>query len=51
MGAFLNVRINAGGVEDKTWIDGVLKRGLEIQNRAIELEREILAIVDKKMER
>lgn len=49
MGAFLNVKINAGDVEDKTWIDDLLARGGEIQQKAITKEAEILEIVGGKL--
>ncbi len=49
MGAYLNVRINAGQVEDKSWIDDILTKGQEIQEKAIALEREILEIVNSKL--
>jgi glutamate formiminotransferase/formiminotetrahydrofolate cyclodeaminase len=49
MGAFLNVKINTGGLEDKAFVDDVMKRGAETQDRAIALEAEILRIVDSKM--
>ena len=46
MGAFLNVKINAGGIDDKVWIDDVLERGATMQEQAITAEREILEIVE-----
>lgn len=49
MGAHLNVKINASGVEDKTWLDTILHRAAEIQERAIVLEREILEVVNRKI--
>ncbi|MBU0637940.1 MAG: glutamate formimidoyltransferase [Planctomycetes bacterium] len=49
MGAYLNVRINASGVEDKAWMDDILKRGEAIQDQALALEHEILETVDKKL--
>jgi glutamate formiminotransferase/formiminotetrahydrofolate cyclodeaminase len=49
MGAYLNVKINSPGVEDKTWMEGILARGKEIQEKAIALEREILQIVESKL--
>ncbi len=49
MGAYLNVKINAGDCEDKAWLNDILKRGAEIQEAAQGLEREILQIVDKKI--
>lgn len=49
MGAYLNVRINSGDVEDKKWIGDLLARGNDIQEKAIALEREILEIVNSKL--
>jgi glutamate formiminotransferase/formiminotetrahydrofolate cyclodeaminase len=49
MGAFMNVRINASGYSDKTYIDTVISKGKEIENKAIELETEILKIVNEKI--
>ncbi len=49
MGAYLNVKINAEGVEDQMWLKDVLARGQEIQERAIALESEILRLVEEKI--
>ena len=49
MGAFLNVKINSSGVEDKKWIEDILARGEETQKNAVALEQEILEIVNGKM--
>ncbi len=49
MGAFLNVKINSSGVEDKKWMQDILTRGEETQKNAVALEREILEIVNGKM--
>jgi glutamate formiminotransferase/formiminotetrahydrofolate cyclodeaminase len=49
MGAFMNVRINASGYSDKNYIDTVISNGKEIENKAIELESEILNIVNEKI--
>ena len=49
MGAFMNVRINASGYSDKNYIDTVILKGKEIENKAIELESEILNIVNEKI--
>ena len=48
MGAFLNVKINASEITDKTWIEDILKRGAAIQERAIALEEEILTAGSRK---
>ncbi len=49
IGAFLNVKINAADLEDKAFVEDILKRGEDIQNKAIELEAEILKIVESKI--
>jgi len=49
MGAFLNVKINASGMEDKKWMEDILARGEEIQAKAVALELKILEIVNGKM--
>jgi glutamate formiminotransferase/formiminotetrahydrofolate cyclodeaminase len=49
MGAFMNVRINAGGCDDKNFVSGILTRGREIENKAIALENSILKIVNDKI--
>lgn len=49
IGTYLNVRINSGDVEDKKWINDLLAKGKEIQEKAIALEREILETVNRKM--
>jgi glutamate formiminotransferase / formiminotetrahydrofolate cyclodeaminase len=49
MGAYLNVKINAGGLDDKAFVNDILARGAEIEQSAIELETEILKIVNEKI--
>lgn len=49
MGAFMNVRINASGYDDKEYVTEILRTGKEIENKAIALESEILKIVDGKL--
>ena len=49
MGAFLNVKINASGLHDKVYVDKVLSEGVLIQERAVAMEEEILAIVNSKI--
>ena len=50
MGAFMNVRINAGGFDDKNFVTDVLNKGREIENKAIALEMEIIKIVNGKID-
>lgn len=47
MGAHLNVKINAGGIEDKAWIEKILTQADKIEKDALKLEKEVLAQVDK----
>jgi glutamate formiminotransferase/formiminotetrahydrofolate cyclodeaminase len=49
MGAFMNVRINGASYDDKEFVAEIFRKGKEIENRAMELEREILAMVDDKI--
>lgn len=48
-GAFLNVKINTTGLDDREYADKVLAEGLAIANRADQEEAEILAIVNSKI--
>ena len=48
-GAYLNVQINVGDLEDKAFVEDVLSRGQKLVEQAEELEREILAIVNEKL--
>lgn len=49
MGAFMNVRINAAGFEDKNFITTILIKGAAIEKEAIQLEADILQIVNEKI--
>ncbi|RLD57694.1 MAG: glutamate formimidoyltransferase [Bacteroidetes bacterium] len=49
MGAFLNVKINAAGLEDKKFAKEIIDKGQKIENDAISLEQEILKIVNSKI--
>jgi len=49
MGAFLNVKINADGVDDKVFVNDLLSRGTEIEEKALMTEKEILEIVNSKI--
>ena len=49
LGAFMNVRINAAGYEDKSYVSEILAKGNEIAGRTIQAEAEILRIVQEKI--
>ncbi|HVT85116.1 MAG TPA: glutamate formimidoyltransferase [Chitinophagaceae bacterium] len=49
IGAFLNVRINAAGYEDKNFVSDIISKGKEIESKAIAMENEILRIVNSKI--
>ncbi len=49
MGAFLNVKINAGSLDDKAYIDEILAKGKGIEEKAIAMEKVILDIVNSKI--
>lgn len=48
-GAFLNVKINAGGCQDREFVKTILEKGSGIEKQADELEKKIMAIVEGKM--
>ena len=48
-GAYLNVRINASGLDDKAFAEEKVKSGKELLDRSIQAEKEILAIVEGKI--
>ncbi len=49
MGAFMNVRINASGYDDKTYVNDIVAKGKEIENKTIISEIDILKIVNEKI--
>ncbi len=49
MGAFMNVRINAAGYDNKNFVTDIIDRGRKIENNAIALENDILKIVNEKI--
>jgi glutamate formiminotransferase/formiminotetrahydrofolate cyclodeaminase len=49
IGAFMNVRINAPGLNDKEFIQKVIAEGQQIQDNAIKLEQEIITITNEKI--
>jgi glutamate formiminotransferase/formiminotetrahydrofolate cyclodeaminase len=49
MGAYLNVKINASGLTDKSYVEDILKKGSAIQEKAMKMEKEILDIVNSKI--
>jgi glutamate formiminotransferase/formiminotetrahydrofolate cyclodeaminase len=49
IGAFMNVKINAAGYNDKDFIISIVAQGNELEQRAIILEKEIIEIVNAKI--
>ena len=49
MGAFLNVRINTNGYNDKEFVTDIISKGKTIEDKAIAAEKEILDIVNQKI--
>lgn len=49
MGAFMNVRINAAGYNDKDFVANIVASGKDIENKTIALEAEILKVVNEKI--
>ena len=48
-GAYLNVRINAGGLNDKVFAEDMLKKAAELLQKALSKEAEILKLVESKI--
>jgi len=49
MGAFMNVRINAAGYNDKDFVADIIAKGKAIEDKTIALEAEILKVVNEKI--
>ncbi|HET6994772.1 MAG TPA: glutamate formimidoyltransferase [Chitinophagaceae bacterium] len=49
IGAFMNVRINASGYDDKSFVQDIISKGKEIEKNAIALEAEIVKTVNEKI--
>lgn len=49
IGAFMNVRINASGYDDKNFVNQIIAKGKEIEKKAIALESQILEVVNGKI--
>ncbi len=49
MGAFLNVRINASGLNDKAYTAAIIEKGKIIEQKTLEAESAILKIVHEKI--
>ena len=49
LGAALNVRVNAGGLNDKDYVDKMLLEVNELVEKTIEKENEILQVVNEKI--
>jgi len=49
IGAYYNVKINTGGLDDKAYVEDILARCKDIVSKAIALEAEIMAIVESKI--
>jgi glutamate formiminotransferase/formiminotetrahydrofolate cyclodeaminase len=48
-GAYLNVKINSADLEDKDFVNEILKKGKEIEEQTEKQEKEILKIVEEKV--
>jgi hypothetical protein len=46
-GAWLNVRINAGDIEDKAWVEAKLSAAQSIAAKADALEQEVIGLVER----
>jgi glutamate formiminotransferase / formiminotetrahydrofolate cyclodeaminase len=49
IGAFMNVKINASGYNDKYFTDAVISEGNDLEKKAVALEKEIIELVNLKI--
>ncbi|MEO6850244.1 MAG: glutamate formimidoyltransferase [Mucilaginibacter sp.] len=49
LGAFMNVKINASGYNDKAYTTGILNEGNALEKMTMDLETEIITIVNSKI--
>jgi glutamate formiminotransferase/formiminotetrahydrofolate cyclodeaminase len=49
MGAFMNVRINAAGYDDKNYVSDIIAKGKKIEQDALEREAAIIKVVNEKI--
>lgn len=49
MGAYLNVKINTGDLKDEEFKSRMLQKGADIEQKALAIESEILAVVNAKL--
>lgn len=49
MGAFMNVRINASGYDDKKFVTEIVAKGQDLEKKTLAMESEILTIVNGKI--
>ena len=49
IGAYLNVRINAKDIKDRSYAEDILSKAKDIYNKTVALEQKILAFVDTKI--
>ena len=49
-GAYMNIQVNTGGLNDKEYAEAVLAEGKKMADEADKMEREILEIVGKRIE-
>lgn len=49
LGAYLNVRINGAGLNDKAFVESVIAEGRQIEQQAIAAEENIIRLVNQKI--
>jgi glutamate formiminotransferase / formiminotetrahydrofolate cyclodeaminase len=49
IGAYLNVKVNSSGLDDKQYVNEIMKQSQEIHDAAIKKEQEIIKMVEEKI--
>ena len=50
LGAAMNIKINSKGITDKEFVAAILKEVQELEQKTLLMEKEILEIVNRKIE-
>jgi glutamate formiminotransferase/formiminotetrahydrofolate cyclodeaminase len=49
LGAYMNVKINASGLKDRSFADEIIEKGRIIESESIRIEAEIISLLNRKI--
>jgi glutamate formiminotransferase/formiminotetrahydrofolate cyclodeaminase len=50
-GAFLNIKVNASGLNDKDYVDEIISLGKELESKALIEEETVLSLVEAEIKK